>query len=88
MTLLLLVKAIATREFGKLFALTIREIVEIANKTIERCKTSVFRRYIDCEFRLSIVNFKERFGALIVVKTVQLEVLKVAIDIPAVYILN
>lgn len=88
MTLLLLVKAIATREFDKLFALTIREIVEIANKMIERCKTSVFRRYIDCEFRLSIVNFKERFGALIVVKTVQLEVLKVAIDIPAVYILN
>jgi len=85
---LLLVKAIATREFDKLFALTIREIVEIANKMIERCKTSVFRRYIDCEFRLSIVNFKERFGALIVVKTVQLEVLKVAIDIPAVYILN
>jgi len=79
------VKAITTRGFLESFALTIEGIVEAANKAIERCRTSAFRRHIDCEFRSRIIEYKEEFGASIVVKTVQFEVLKVEIEIPAVY---
>jgi len=68
------------------FALTIRGAVEIASKTIERCRTGAFRRHhIDCEFRLLMIEYAEEFGASIVVKTMQFEVLKIEIEIPAVY---
>jgi len=79
------VKAMTTRGFLESFALTIEEAVEVASKATKRCKTSAFRRHIDCEFRSSIIEYKEEFGALIVVKTMQFEVLKVEIEILAVY---
>jgi len=74
-----------TRGFLGSFALTIRGVVEVVGEAIERCRTGAFRRHIDCEFRSPIIEYKEEFGASIVVKTVQFEVLKMEIEIPAVY---
>jgi len=74
-----------TRGFLGSFALTIEEVVEIASEAIERCRTSAFRRHIDCEFKLSIIEYKEEFEASIVVKTMQFEVLKMEIKILAIY---
>jgi len=79
------VEAITTRGFLESFALTIEEIVEVASEATKRCRMGAFRRHIDCEFRSSIIEYKEEFGASIVIKTVQFEVLKVEIEIPAVY---
>jgi len=67
------------------FALIIRGAVEAASKAIERCRTGAFRRHIDCEFRSLIIEYAEEFGASIVIKTMQSEVPKVEIEIPAVY---
>jgi len=77
---LLLAKTITTRRFLKSFALTIRETIEIANKTIEKCKTNVFRRHIDCEFKLSIIEYAKEFEASIMVKTIQFKILKMKIE--------
>jgi len=74
-----------TRGFLESFALTIREVVEIVDETIERCKTSAFRRHIDCEFKSSIIEYKEEFGAAIMIKTMQFKVLKMEIEILAIY---